>query len=92
MKNKVANSALRIGFVKSFDAAMKGKDYKPSLVEKVFRTTSADFQTYNNAGVFLGRAMADNIKRAMRRDELREFICKEMKYPDIKRKLPDRAR
>ncbi len=79
-KDTNSTSALINGFNKSFNASMNGNEYRPSLEESTIRITSSEIQTYNDAGIFLGRIVADNIKLAISRNELHEFILKEMAY------------
>ncbi len=92
MKNNTKTSAIRRGFINAFDASMKEEEYKPSLKEKLFRITSADFHTYNNMGVFLGKTFSENLKLAIRRKELNEFILKEMPYRNNDRKVTHKTR
>lgn len=80
MKNDIKISVLRRGVIKGFDTSMKNEECKPNLKERLFRITSPEFQINHNAGLFLGRTVAENLKLAVRRNELAEFILKETNH------------
>ncbi len=92
MKNDIKTAALRRGVISGFDAAMKNQDCKPSLKERLFRITSSEFQINHNAGLLLGRTLAENIQLAKRRNELHQFILKETYGKKQRRNHPNKSR
>lgn len=92
MKRDTKTSALRKGIPLGFDSAMKNEECKPSLKDKLFRVTSPEFQLNHNAGMYLGRTVAENLKLAIRRNELAEFILKETYHKKSRNNLSQKSR